>query len=314
VSAHQATQQQDAAFAVETYPSIKAWEEARRSVIGSSDAAAIWGDVNAFGSPRSVYEDKVNGIRPDIDPDFAEWGHQVEPSIANFYAWKTGYKLVDPGAATIYRSTRWPWMGASLDRVILLPAAERGALECKSRCGGGARAWREEGEAAPLDVILQLTHIFAVTGWRRGVIGVALGGAPPSFIDVERDDELVEIHVEKCRAFWHEHILAGVPPAVDGHEATTEALRRRFQPSAGKVVQLGDEALAWHRKLERIKRLTDRLQALEDENRNRLREAIGDAESARLPGGGSYRMTPVKESTFTATRKAHVRMTFRKGA
>lgn len=309
-------------FEIVTLPSVPAWGQARRGSIGSSDASALWG-VSPYASPRSVYESKVNGVEPDIDPDLAEWGHIVEPAVADFYRKKTGHVVQDPGANTFYRSTQWPWMAASLDRVVVNDDLEQMVLECKNRGGAGVRTWREEGDGAPMAVQIQVQHALAVTGWRRGIIGVALGGLPPQFIEVERDDEFLALHVEKCRAFWEEHVVKRVPPPVDGHEATTEALRRRFASFAGgKIVTLGDDAAKWHAELDEIKHKQEVLAEKRAELENRLRDAIGDAEVALLPGGGAYKLSRVKESTYTATRKAHTRMqfkaninvTFRKGA
>lgn len=298
-------------FEIVTLPSVPEWLRARRHSIGSSDAGALWG-CSSYASIRSVYEEKVNGVEPDIDPDLAEWGHVVEPAVADFYKKKTGYVVRDPGANTFCRSTHWSFMTASLDRIVVNDDLEQMVLECKNRGGGGARVWHEEGDAAPMQVQIQVQHALAVTGWQRGIIGVALGGLPPQFIELARDDEFIALHVEKCRAFWEHHIEKQNPPAVDASDATHEALRRRFANfSGGKIVTLSDKALMSHKRLEKIKHLAGVIDEQKKLLESRLREEMGDAEVALLPGGGAYKVSRVKESTYTATRKAHTRMQFK---
>jgi putative phage-type endonuclease len=292
-------------FEVHTYASVTEWAKRRADGIGGSEAAAVWG-VSPYSSPRALWEQKVNGVEIEIDPELAQWGHEIEPAIANFYGWKTGREVVDAGSNTIYQSKQWPWMRVSLDRVI--DGCE--LLECKNRGGYGARNWREEADGAtPLDVVLQVQHGLAVTGWRKGIVGVALGGLPPTFTEIWRDDELIELHVEKCRAFW-QSVMDRKAPAVDGHDATREALRRRFRSESGKVRQLDDKALYWHKRVKRLSALHDKIGDLKAEYENRLRDAVGDAEVGILPGdAGRYCNTLTKASE---KRKSTPRFMWRK--
>lgn len=294
-------------FEVLTFNSVDDWARNRVNYIGSSEAGALWG-VSSYASPRSVWEHKVNGIEPEIDADLAEWGHCIEVAVADFYAKKTGFKVWDPGANTVFRSTKWPWMAASLDRVIIGEDLERIPLECKNRGGAGARNWREEGEGAPLSVQLQVMHVLAVTGWKQGLIGVALGGLPPEFTPVKRDEEMIAMHIEKCREMW-DRVQRHDPPPVDGHEATLNAIKRRFQPKAGKCIVLPDQ----DKSLRMHKLLLDSKRAIEGATENKqkaeswLREHLGDAEAGILDGIGTYRIKTVNGSE---KRRGYTTLTF----
>ena len=42
--------------------------------------------------------------------------------------------------------------------------------------------------------------------------------------ELDRDDADVDLIVERVEAFYREHVLPGVPPELDGHDATLRAL------------------------------------------------------------------------------------------
>ena len=295
-------------FEVETYQSRDQWLEARLRGIGGSDAAALWGE-SQYHSELSLYAEKRGQGAPDVDKEWLKLGQLLEDDIAEMYTWKSGNVTSYPGANVIYRSTRWPWMFASLDRVI---HGERGygVLECKNRSAYVISDWDEAG--APLDVQLQVQHALAVTGWQYGVIAALHGGNEFRFIEVERDEELIQLHVERCRELWN-RVCSGEEPTADGSAASKAALARLHPTEEVPSVMLTPEADEWATKLEEAKGAIKGWEVVRDEMNNLLTQAIGNAKLGALPSGRFYALSRVAESVVPSyTRKAYTQLLAKK--
>lgn len=274
-------------YVVERHRDRASWLRARARGFGGSDAGVVW-NVSHYSSRFALWARK-RGVDWE-DEGEREWlmiGDLLEPAIAELYRKRTRCApLVDLGRTTILRSTRWPWLFATLDRVVpSRPDREGvGILECKNR---GAYALRSWDEGVPLEILLQVQHGLAVTGLQWGSVAALLGGNVFRYVDVERDDELIELHAEACRELWA-MVESGEQPEVDASESTGRALAALYaRPTPGLVVALPDDALVWDRKLSRAKRLADRVAKVKDLYDHRLRQAIGKAEAGLLPDGSA---------------------------
>jgi len=136
----------------------------------------------------------------------------------------------------------------------------------------------------------------AVFGVRWASIAAIVGGNRFFSIDIERDDELIEMHVERCRDFWLNHVAERVPPPADGSEATREALAKLYKERDGVVVGLDAEAEAWAAKYREASATIKAAEKLKDEAGNHLKAAIGDASVGRFADGSgySYKSYPAK--------------------
>lgn len=98
---------------------------------------------------------------------------------------------------------------------------------------------------------------------------------------VNYDPELAGLLVEGVERFWHDHILADVPPPPDATEACEAAIRSRY-PIQKKVYRSAtpeEEALAVQ-----LQRASEELKSAElraQSAKNLLMESIGDAEGIR---------------------------------
>lgn len=110
------------------------------------------------------------------------------------------------------------------------------ALINKESFARGSKAW-----VTPVAAI-QVLHQLAVTGYDYGYIAVLIGGQEFMIKRVERDDEMIANLIEIERRFWTEHVEKGVPPAFDGSEDATEALKRLYPATNGKSIDLPPEA------------------------------------------------------------------------
>src|SRR5690349_21496966 len=135
------------------------WRAARRSGIGSSDAAVVAGEK---GSVVELWGEKTGlAPRPEPDQELAErfaWGHRMEPLLALAYTEREGRPL--RRLTRLLRHPDVPFALASLDRVSAVKG-ERRIVEIK--VSDLDAKWRD-GEL-PGDVKAQVQHQLWVTGY-----------------------------------------------------------------------------------------------------------------------------------------------------
>lgn len=295
-------------FTIERHTDKPTWLAARRGGIGGSDAGALWG-ASDYAKPYALWASKVRGesMEQEEDEIWQMLGHELEPALARIYGRLTGRGIRDLGAFTILRSTQWPWMTATLDRVA--EAADRdslGFVECKNRSAFGIwTQWQKDG--LPADIWAQVQHGLAVTGFSWAAVSALLAGRYWS-CEVPRDEDFIGAHVEKCRAFWHDHVLAGVEPERDGHKSTLEAVKSIYSRQTGGEVVLPVEADEWVDAIAAFKPAEEAKNQAEAE----LRIVMKEAAIGRLRSGRRIRLSAVQE---TGERKGYRRLTIlKKGA
>lgn len=250
----------------------EAWLELRRSGIGGSDALAVLG-LDRWKSRLGVYLDKVGDAPEQDDNDAMEWGRDVEPVIADWFTKKTGIPAYRCG---LLRCDARPWQLLTPDRIT----GDGGLLEIKNTNMYRAREWDDDQVADGAEA--QLQHGLAVTGLSHGWAAAAVGGRPPVFRRVERDEALIADLTAIESEFW-QMVQDRTPPAIEGTAADADLLARLFPLGDGSEVQLPTEAraaVAGYRTLgAEIKRLKGEQLAC----RNVVESALGVA-SAGLHG------------------------------
>jgi putative phage-type endonuclease len=286
-------------FTVERHDGRTSWERARSESIGGSEAAVIWG-VSPYDTPASLWMTKT-GRNSGFD-DSDEWleiGNALEEPIAQLAAKRTGRRVEDWGRYTVLRSRRWPWLTCTLDRVQIVDGAIFGPLEAKNRS-----AWNRTedwSKGAPLHVQLQVQHQLAVTGWQHGSVAVLKGGAKLDVIDVDRDDELIAMHVEKCRLFW-EDVRYDIAPPADGSEHLAMALRNAAMLARDEEVELGETAQQAADAVLELRANEEQVHKARREAENHLLMAlaVGGVTRGRLPSGGLVTVKLIKRRAYVA--------------
>ena len=194
------------------------WLEARRKGIGGSDASAILGQ-NQWESPLSVYMDK-RGIAPEKEETEAMiQGTDCEEVVAKRFERETGLKV--KRCNKLFSHPDYPWMKANIDRQIVGADGFVG-LECKTTSPYTKTDF--EGGSIPPNYFWQCQHYMAVTGAQEWYLAVMVFSTSFHVFRIVRDENAIAQLIEAERTFWHEHVLAGVPPLPIGIEADDEAI------------------------------------------------------------------------------------------
>ncbi len=256
------------------------WLEMRQTGIGGSDAAAALG-LNRYCSAYRLWCEKRGLIEGFGENERTLWGKLLEDVVATEAARRLD---TDPMKPTVmYRSRTWPWMLANPDRLMATSSGDLAVLEAKATDWRLGDEWDEQEGEAPLHYVLQVMHYLAVTGLHRGVLVCLVGGNDLRMVDVQRDDELIDALVEGERSFW-ERVCTGQAPAVDGAPSTTEALKSRYSHPEDLTVELSSEVAPLAQLRLSLVKERDDLNTRIDAIENQVREAMGDATAACVPG------------------------------
>lgn len=255
------------------------WLDTRRLGLGGSDIAAICG-MSRYKSGMEVYLDKLGEIPPIDDNPKMKAGRILEPVVADWFAEETGMKVMKQN--TIFQHKQHPHMLANIDR--WLPGQNAG-LEVKNTAEYCRSDW--EGTQAPAEYVLQSNHYMAVTGADRWFIAVLIGGWDFQWRVIERDDDMIKDLITIEHDFWHDHVLAKVPPAFSHQD--TDYLKETYKDSiADSTLDLPEEAYPIMQALEVA--TADRKNAIrrEDTAKNQIKGMMQDKEKAYWQGDLAY--------------------------
>lgn len=212
----------DPDYAVEILPygvDRQRWLAARRTGLGGSDASALVG-LSKYTSRIELWEDKVGNL-PLVDEqsEEAEMGTLLEPIVRDRFAKVHGLTVRLVG---MLRSVRWPWMLANLDGLC----SDGDGYEGKTTSVYNAADWDDDQVADHAE--LQAQWCMAVTGLDAFHIACLIGGQRNVYRRVKRDNVLIGDLVQIGDDLWHNHVLTGQPPAVDGSDACTAFLTAHY--------------------------------------------------------------------------------------
>lgn len=198
------------------------WLEQRRQGITGTDIAGLMG-ISNYKSPMSIYLDKVNPPPPEESSVPMRLGNMLEEPIAKFWCEENKGYVVRSINTTIVHP-EFSFVRCNIDRHIVKPVEE--LLECKLVGMGKTGEWKED--KLPDEYFLQVQWQMHTTGLKRCHIAAIVGGTKFEQRVVEYNEKLcAELH-KLAHDFWHKHVLACNPPAIDGSDATTDAINRLY--------------------------------------------------------------------------------------
>jgi putative phage-type endonuclease len=266
------------------------WLTARGSGLGASESATVFG-CNPYESPYSLYARKRGELEAQAESEPMEWGHRLEPVIAQAFQDKTG-RIVwkHPLGGMLLRSRECPWLLATPDyeqRAKRL--ATDGLLELKSTGAQHAEEWNDD---VPLQHQIQVQQQLLVTNRRYASVAVLIGGNRFLYKHLSRDEKFLKTLVKKTQRFW-QMIQDGTPPAIDASESTIATLKQMREEKT--VISLPPEVLRWH---DQMLAAAERRKAAEEEEKEAKREIsalMGLASRGLLPEGkGMYKFETKK--------------------
>lgn len=270
------------------------WLERRRHTIGGSEAAAIIG-LNDYSSPYTVWADKLGKLPDKEDSEPMRLGRDLEDYVAKRFTEKTG-KKVRKENSMLY-NPQYPFAHADVDRMVV---GEDAGLECKTTSIMNLKKFKN-GEY-PANYYVQCVHYLAVTGCKRWYLGVLVLGEGFHDFVIERDEGEIAALMESEEAFW-KYVESQTPPSTDGSKATTETISTIFPVSNDdSVINLGGFEASL-REYTALSAQIKSLEALKDEQANKIKAFMGEAGKGESSG---YKVSwsTASRSTFDAKRFA----------
>lgn len=263
-----------------------AWHERRRQGIGGSDVAALFG-CSPYHSEYSLWLEKT-GQAPEDDGEEPIWlktGRALEPLTRELYTALTGREVT--GVHDYVIDKEFPYMRCELDgRQPSHPVYEgEGVFEGKTTQAFLQGEW--EGDTTPLWYECQVQHAMMVTGLKWATIGCLVMGSsePLIYRDHLRNEGFIKAMRGRIQLFWMHNVVGMHAPEIDGHRATTAAIKAMHPDDSGHMVELTQDFQDLWDELADYRTQTKEIQKEMDKTRNLLKLRLGAASYGRFPDG-----------------------------
>lgn len=300
-----------------------AWLKERQRGIGGSDVAACLG-LNPYRTPLQIYEEKLAPITDDTPPsEAAAWGTKLEDLVAKEFAARTGKKVQRINRSL--ESGDGGWMRANIDRAVInevygkrvrvIPAAKRidgrqlstnTILECKTASAYTSKYWGpsqldeiqtgivESEHEIPLWYETQVQWYLGITGADICYVAVLIGGNDFRVYEVRANREVFSGLTERCWQFWHEHVIAGVPP----DPATAADVLKLHGQDDGELVEATNAQAADIGELRTIKEKLAGLMQEKAAIEERIKLALGERLGLTIGGQKAVTWKTQKRTSF----------------
>lgn len=192
--------------------------------MGGSDAASVIG-LNPFKTNVRLWEEKTGIVKPDdiSGKPYVMYGTKAEQLIRELFRLDYPEYTVEYHENRILRSTKYPFMQASLDGELTDREGRRGILEIKTANIINPGNWEKWEDRIPDNYYCQILHYFLVTGYEFAILRAHLlynrgndarTSARHYFIerrDVEGDMAYL---AEKEKEFWEMVVSGKKPPLI----------------------------------------------------------------------------------------------------
>jgi putative phage-type endonuclease len=276
------------------------WLEWRRKGIGASDVAGIV-NLSPWASPWSVWADKL-GLTPPIESsDAMRFGQLAEQVIGPWFTERTGLEL--RAVQERRELDGHEWARCTLDAIAT--SGHLNALVEMKTTSASAAEWDEQ---IPAQYRLQMAWQSIVTGIDTGyfaVIHMAFGRLQFEVYEHTPEQSDKDWLFEQVSSFWHQHVLTGIPPAADGHQATTDAITATWGHVQADDVLIADNDRAFEMAADELAYARqDRLAAQDREKKaaNRVKAFLTDCAVATVDGKPVVSWKPQARSSLDIKR------------
>jgi len=258
----------------------------RSKGIGGSDVGALFGLSKWMPLPK-LYLQKTGKLfaQNERENEPAEWGTDFEDIIARRFSKKTGRQIRRIGRTLTH--PRYPFMVGNPDRFQWdrkrPHAKRRGVLEIKATMFANLKPWSMSG--IPANYYLQLQHYLVLTGCTWGSFAVLFGGNKLVNFDVERDEQLIAVMIEREREFW-ELVQKQTPPPITLSAEWNKHLAAFFPESIKGVERVLDTpaAIGRARRYLTLCQQIERREAEIEEHEVFFKSELREAERLLVPG------------------------------
>lgn len=247
-------------------PGSDEWHAARATGIGGSEVAPILG-ISPFESRFSLWHRKAGQIGAVDESPEMEWGKRHEPTIL------AKYRDNHPGTrlesnVTYAHQTR-PWQIANPDMF--------GDRVVEAKCSRDSIGWGDPGtDQIPAHYRCQVLWYMDVLGATEADIAVMIGLYDYREYTVTYNATEAEWLRTEARAFL-DTIERNERPAIDGHDATFQAIRELHPDIDGTDVALDEDTVA--RYVTSRARLAE-AKAVENHAKSTIADLMGSAQRA----------------------------------
>jgi len=251
------------------------WLEQRRQHITSTDVPALMKLDDSYGSPMGIFLDKRGLAEHSAEvPEYLEWGNRLQVGILKGYADRVGeaVDLADP--FELIEVPDFPLLAASLD--ARWHEKDLRPVDAKNVGVFAPREWGEPlTDEIPPRYIVQLHVQMMATGTQVADLAMLFGGQRMRIYRVVRDEEIAASCREVAERFYHDHVLADLPPPVDASNEWSRFLNSRRQRT-DEFVEATAEAVDWATRLRDASEAKAEAEELEKEAQNHLKAIIGE--------------------------------------
>lgn len=269
------------------------WLSIRRGYIGGSDAGAIIG-ANPYASAFSVWAEKTGRV-PEFEGNVStKVGTYLEDLVAKLFMEETGKKVQRCNFTLV--NEKYPWACANIDREVI---GEDALLEIKTTSSWENTKMFRNGEYPDM-WYCQMTHYLAVTGCRKAYLAVLIESREFRIFELERDETEIEALMRAEKEFWSNYVIPVKTPPVDGHSATTDAIRKLFTEEAGGEADLSDFSALFQRRkalTESQKQIRTEIDGID----NQLKTVMGTAPTGKC---GAFSVSWRLQKTSALDREA----------
>lgn len=243
--------------------------EERRKYIGGSDISAVMG-MNRWKTPLQLWLEKTGSAEPaDLSKvEAVQLGTELEEFVAQKFARETGKQV--RVQSKMYIHPKYEYMVAHVDRLI---TGSDELLECKTCSFFKKDEWENNG--IPQEYVLQVMWYMGITGRKKAWIAVLIGGQSFKYKEVEFDQELFDIMVERAKNFW-DCVQNNIPPEITLNDG--ETLREMFPKHSNDIVEdlEANDEIAYYQELKNtISEQQNELKLLDAKIKNRIQGNLG---------------------------------------
>lgn len=238
---------------------VAQWHMSRRHGLSGSQIAAVMG-FSKWSTPFNVWS-FITGRQSEGSANTAplEWGHRLEPVIAQKYQDDLGVTLSE---CPTLQSQQFPFLVGSVDRLVLDASGQPiKVLEIKTASinrnsgekgedGELVKQWGRgnvygpngqllvQDSQVPKQYLLQVMHYMILTGLKQADIAVLLTTNDYRVFTIDYDEELAAAMIQAADEFWCKYVLDNVMPPMLECDAKT------LTPVKGSEVKANSDVLA----------------------------------------------------------------------